>query len=77
MIAEQDLYDLRDLIEELQERVDALAKKHDALIATLGDLEERLHIDHAAAETHRTALVARISELEERLRSVEPQPVLR
>ena len=77
MIDEQNLYDLHELTEELQERVDALTKKHDALIAALGDLEERLHIDHAAAETHRTALVARISELEERLRSVEPQPVLR
>jgi hypothetical protein len=77
VISEQDLYDLRDLIEELQERVDALTKKNDALIATLGDLEERLHIDHAAAELRAARFVATLGDLEERLRSVEPQPVLR
>ena len=77
MIGEQNLYDLNELTEELQERVDALTKKHDALIAALGDLEERLHIDHAAAELRAARFVATLGDLEERLRSVEPQPVLR
>lgn len=74
--AGQAWFDLVDLVEVLEERVIALEKQRDALTAHVADLEDRAHIDHAAAETRAAQLEAALGDLEERLRALEPQPAL-